>query len=785
MLCIILNKNLYFRIIFLITKLLFYFFYLKDRPTKMAKTEKDEQDTTNTIKETDTIKANLKTAIPVAETNKSDDKLEDTHVNGTQNSDVANMETDIIITDKIESEDEIKKTEDNKPNEKTIESAATDEAMDVDQTDIISTEDKNKIDIKTNKTAIVETIVSAETVESTNGVLKENDIDLIDETVTPNKNSDEKILDEKEIISGDVVDKKSVCDNGIISEQNTKTDIPSTDKNEEEQPKNKCDDTNKTDNTKVSTVETNNTSEDSGNEKNNATEPNETKADSSVIEKVATESAIIKNDSTLATTKDINKENSSIQNNTESKEQNPSENGKTIETDSDTVSVIKNKTEENEAKTEDIILPKVIQNANSDNKTIESTNGNVEMDVDIGEALKPNSTTTAVCPTLTQNIEVAKTVEAEPTKNTDSVIKDSEETTNNETADLMKKDSKVLKNGTKALNMDITEDTLEIKPAEKVVATEPMSTEEVPEKSDSIKSINADKIHDDKNHEDKLEVSMKPPENNGDAINSETKCSKVVPIIETQIKTDDCKSEIKVTGSNGTEKKFENGNNMDVDSIEVPIIIQKETETEESKTNPPLDVQTTQKTEISETIETSSDLSKEKKSRVEITIEQIDKQSGQTTQTTTHIVKEISITEQKVTGKKESNAIDKENIDTVLVSTKVQLDNKSVVETDEQTDNNLKVTVANSADNVKRSISPIPSSAQNGKSNSELLSDAVPESNGTQKCENDSDKENDESTNGEQKQEPLSIINDGIIKKCSDAIKTTVAPAEIPTEPEA
>lgn len=99
--------------------------------------------------------------------------------------------------------------------------------------------------------------------------------------------------------------------------------------------------------------------------------------------------------------------------------------------------------------------------------------------------------------------------------------------------------------------------------------------------------------------------------------------------------------------------KITNGN-TDTTTAEVTIpVIVEQTEASstvtDSTTSPAvLSTSTTETNELTETTSSDSTTAKEKVSRVEITIEQVEKLPGQTTQTTTtHIVKEIIIKEQQ------------------------------------------------------------------------------------------------------------------------------------------
>lgn len=213
-----------------------------------------------------------------------------------------------------------------------------------------------------------------------------------------------------------------------------------------------------------------------------------------------------------------------------------------------------------------------------------------------------------------------------------------------------------------------------------------------------------------------------------------------------------------------------NGGSITDELKDVPIQVQHEVVSEidigsdtTSATATGKNPATTHMTEISEIVETISNHSKEKLSRVEITIEQIDKQLGQTTQTTTHIVKEISITEQNVCGK---------NI-VLIVPTDIK--KETVTNIDKKAESTEEKTCG--IEKEVASINPETKvdserGSHNGKSESST--------NGNGKSENDSDKENDVdtvSTNCEDKLESSSLTADAVLKKCPETSKSTIAAA--------
>lgn len=178
------------------------------------------------------------------------------------------------------------------------------------------------------------------------------------------------------------------------------------------------------------------------------------------------------------------------------------------------------------------------------------------------------------------------------------------------------------------------------------------------------------------------------------------------------------------------ETPFENSEKSEKNqSEEISIPVMKcESHKDKEKAN------STQTTEMRETIETNTKTNKEKISRVEITIEQTDRQYGQTTQTTTHIVKEISITEQLVCGKTHAN----------------------------QPETNGKATVE---------------PRENGKV------DVSAEANGKEKSEvNDSDKENEDEESGTLNGDSKDLVCDVVVKKCQEVLADATEAATTTTE---
>lgn len=232
-------------------------------------------------------------------------------------------------------------------------------------------------------------------------------------------------------------------------------------------------------------------------------------------------------------------------------------------------------------------------------------------------------------------------------------------------------------------------------------------------------------------------------------------------VTDTANAKDKANVEVVVLNVNGNAtESSSNGNSVEEKVEDVPVKIHHIVVTPSSEESSTIDVSISsptiiatttttqqQKTEVSEVIETNSETSKEKVSRVEITIEKIDKQPGQTTQTTTHIVKEISITEQKYSA----NSTKTDDADKIDVTT--DKEEKMVVDT--------VITVAAAPDEKK---------TQNGNTE-----------NGMSKLENDSDKENDvdESmiTSNNVEDVPTTIPaadSDETLKKCSDLTTAVV-----------
>lgn len=182
------------------------------------------------------------------------------------------------------------------------------------------------------------------------------------------------------------------------------------------------------------------------------------------------------------------------------------------------------------------------------------------------------------------------------------------------------------------------------------------------------------------------------------------------------------------------------------DDIHIPVIKCESSDEKQESSN------TTQTTESREIIEKNTETNKEKISRVEITIEQTDKQLGQTTQTTTHIVKEISITEQLVCGKKELSDTCKESVNPKEIEIKPDI--QETITSDSKASEKLELEIL-----------------ENGNI------ETVTETNGNddKKEGNDSDKENDEGEkstpfiNGDSKDS----ANDNLVKKIPEIISET------------
>lgn len=353
------------------------------------------------------------------------------------------------------------------------------------------------------------------------------------------------------------------------------------------------------------------------------------------------------------------------------------------------------------------------------------------------------------------NVEQRTVVVDEPTTTAD--VEEKKET--NMETDIKEKANKI-------------EDVVDFKMDEpKVVVDNDASAEAIPSENKMDAVIEAAVVNGDENKDQSVDDKTIPTENN-ELITSEAVVSAEIviakPIVDTpaaeavstessvNIETDEI---IKVNGVTAAEASSSNGNSiegMDVTTTTtttntntVPIKVHhivvsaEQSTTDESVSSPTLlPTQQQQKTEVSEVIETNSESSKEKVSRVEITIEQIDKQLGQTTQTTTHIVKEMSITEH-CGGNSTTKNGDSEIAAAAATSTKDETMDTAVV-----------------ADEKK---------IQNGKSE-----------NGIQKSETDSDKENDidevAPKNGDELSAALTdSTSEESLKKCSD--KTAAAAA--------
>lgn len=98
-----------------------------------------------------------------------------------------------------------------------------------------------------------------------------------------------------------------------------------------------------------------------------------------------------------------------------------------------------------------------------------------------------------------------------------------------------------------------------------------------------------------------------------------------------------------------SERKITNGNaETTTAEVAIPIIVEQSSVTDSTTPSPAILSTSSETNELTEITSSESPTGKEKVSRVEITIEQIEKLPGQTTQTTTtHIVKEIVIKEQQ------------------------------------------------------------------------------------------------------------------------------------------
>lgn len=272
-----------------------------------------------------------------------------------------------------------------------------------------------------------------------------------------------------------------------------------------------------------------------------------------------------------------------------------------------------------------------------------------------------------------------------------------------------------------------TENVVDEVIAEKVVAVEPSSTE----KTEMEVTEN-------------LIESSTQANDNVDAEIVEThpvKTSEVEIPITADSQTDPS-SEVKIT--NGTSSATR------TDEVTIPVIVEQSdaSPVTHSTTSPQAILSTSSETnELTETTASKTSAGKEKVSRVEITIEQVEKLPGQSTQTTTttHIVKEIIIKEQQHVSPTKSVDIAEPTIETTAVPQTEQLNGQ---------------TNGNAADHISKI---------NGK---EL--DAEDEKNG-----DDSDKENEVSTtNGSGTAAAIAEsehLADVVLKKCA---ATTVASAD-------
>lgn len=202
-----------------------------------------------------------------------------------------------------------------------------------------------------------------------------------------------------------------------------------------------------------------------------------------------------------------------------------------------------------------------------------------------------------------------------------------------------------------------------------------------------------------------------------------------------------------------SDVKITNGDSeTTVPEVVIPVIIEQSVT--DSTTSPTAILSSSSETnELTETTASDSASGKEKVSRVEITIEQVEKLPGQTTQTTTtHIVKEIIIKEQQVSPTKtgETNAT-KESTQVPIEQLNGQT-NGSAVEHISKT---------------------------NGK---ELLADDDEES---EKNGDDSDKENEVSTtneNGAAANAESEHLAEVVLKKCTTIAPTAAPDSNMPTE---
>lgn len=230
------------------------------------------------------------------------------------------------------------------------------------------------------------------------------------------------------------------------------------------------------------------------------------------------------------------------------------------------------------------------------------------------------------------------------------------------------------------------------------------------------------------------------------------------------------------------------------DSTSIPVPIIRCSSSLDSNTT---DSKTIQKTEISQIIEKTSPDSKEKKSRVEITIEETDSQSGQITQTTTHIVKEISITEQTHGSPSKIEAMAdelKEVVAEISEAVKNGTDDESAaakkIHDPSPSKNNAEKDSAIEQKNATNSDECKNGKAGDAAESAAIVSDVQTNGNTNEECShkngNDSDKENEEtltekpteiSANGEAEKDS-SVCDKGlVVKKCPDLLVKSPAPA--------
>lgn len=229
-------------------------------------------------------------------------------------------------------------------------------------------------------------------------------------------------------------------------------------------------------------------------------------------------------------------------------------------------------------------------------------------------------------------------------------------------------------------------------------------------KEDSIMPINADqqtaeKVELEKLNENDLSVKDHSPTPISDVAKS-TKDEDISDNATVKIAEPDTDIEITTAEKKKIEVVTKNG------TEDVPIQVHTEHLVHPENG----DTKTTETTKVTEVIESNSDNSSEKVSRVEITIEQVDKQLGQVTQTTTHIVKEMSIVEHKGKDIK---------MDTAKIDDNIAASPQSKV-IDILVDENIKKNADTTVSNGKAALD-------------------VKTSNGNGNCENDLEKENDTS----------------------------------------